>query len=88
MHKIKKSFWGESTSVPTGMVHELALMLLAIDLFKPQLVSKDKLGTNNIKMKDVALILCKNLSDHTSGIDMISIHESSKWEGFNISDTT
>ena len=59
MNKIKKSIWGE-TNAPPGMVHGLVLMLLAADLIKPRLVSKDKVGTNDIKMKDVELILCKH----------------------------
>ena len=53
MNKIKKSIWGETTNAPAGMIHGLVLMLLAADLVKPQLVSKDKVGTSDIKMKDV-----------------------------------
>ena len=43
-------------------------------------------GTNDIKMKDVELILCKH-KGCTSGIDMLSIHDRSKWKHFNLSDS-
>ena len=34
VYKINKSVWGQSTSVPAGMIHGLVLMLIAADLVK------------------------------------------------------
>lgn len=86
MNKIKKSVWGQSTNAPAGKVHGLVLMLLAADLVKPRLISKDKVGASDIKLKDVEFILCKQ-QDHASGIDTLCIHDSSKWQHFNLLDS-
>ena len=85
--KTKKSIWGEKKNDPAGVVHGLVLMLLAVDLVKPRLVSKDKVGTSDVKMKDVELILCQQIH-HTSSINMLSIHDNFKWKQFNVSDST
>ena len=87
-NQLKKSIWctTNSSSIPQGRVHGIVLMLMASGMLLLEVVSKNKIGMDDILPKDINVILSKQTVREKDGscYDQLSISDHSNWIHFNL----
>mmetsp|Transcript_15948 Transcript_15948/g.27187 ORF Transcript_15948/g.27187 Transcript_15948/m.27187 type:complete len:113 (+) Transcript_15948:1065-1403(+) len=58
-NRLRKNIWGEGVGVTSGQIHALVLMLFAAELVTLELANGAKVGSKDIKFKDVHVQLAK-----------------------------
>jgi hypothetical protein len=81
--RLSKSIWGKI--VESGKVHGLVLMMLATGMLELQLKSTRLLGTANISLDNIIVVLGKRrIAAGDDFIDTLAITDDSLWDHFHL----
>jgi hypothetical protein len=82
---LSKSIWGKIVESGTGKVHGLVLMMLATGMLELQLKSTRLLGTANISLDSIIVVLGKHrIAAGDDFIDTLAITDDSLWDHFHL----